>query len=159
VILFGTNDLRADADHVYVPVAQYKANLETMIARCRKQGARVVLCTLPPIEHDAFFTRHKRGPFDALGGLANLIESYRVAARQVADAKKTTLVDLNRLLAQEPEWLSQDGVHPSEDGNAIIAKHIANAVAPLVAHQGNALQSGGKRNDAEIIVFDATRAD
>jgi lysophospholipase L1-like esterase len=133
VIFFGTNDLRADADRVYVPVPKYKANLETIISQCRKQGSRVVLCTLPPIEHEAFFTRHQRGPFDAMGGLAKVIETYREAARQVATAQKTSLVDLNGLLDAEPDWLSKDGVHPSEDGNAIIAKHIATAVAPLVA--------------------------
>lgn len=133
VIFFGTNDLRADAEKVYVPVDKYKANLESMIAQCRKQGAKVVLCTLPPIEHKAFFTRHEREPFDALGGLAALIETYRKAAQQVASATEVPLVDLNQMLAREPEWLSKDGVHPSTAGTAIIAKHIAKAVTPLVS--------------------------
>ena len=46
VIFFGTNDLRADADHAYVPVAKYRANLKTMITKCRDQGSRVVLLSL-----------------------------------------------------------------------------------------------------------------
>lgn len=134
VILFGTNDLRADADHAYVPVAKYKANLNFMIAKCRQQGARIVLCTLPPIEQDAFFTRHEREPFKALGGLSKLIGNYREAARQVAVDQKTLLVDLNQLLTKEPQWMSKDGVHPSEEGNAIIAKHVTKVVLPILAN-------------------------
>lgn len=128
VILFGTNDLRADAPKVFVTLEQYKTNLKKMIKLCRQQGAKVVLCTLPPIDHTAFYTRHEREPFNALGGLALLIESYAEAARQVSASENTVLVDLNALLAKQPEWMSKDGVHPSEAGNAIIAKHIAKAI-------------------------------
>ncbi|QDT05051.1 Arylesterase precursor [Rubripirellula lacrimiformis] len=158
VIFFGTNDLRADADHVYVPVLKYKANLETMIDQCQHQGARVVLCTLPPIEHAAFFTRHQRGPFDAAGGLSKLIQTYRDAARQVASEKKVTLVDLNTLLAQQPEWLSNDGVHPSKEGNTIIAKHIAKAVAPMVANPAPE-STGAESTGAESTDLESTGAD
>ncbi|TWU40115.1 Esterase TesA precursor [Novipirellula aureliae] len=146
VILFGTNDLRADADHAYVPVAQYKANLESIVAQCRKQKARVILCTLPPIEHEAFFIRHQRDPFEALGGLAKLIENYREAASQVAADQNAPLVDLNQLLAKEPQWLSKDGVHPSEAGNAIIAKHVARVLAPLFADQRRQMQPSADDN-------------
>ena len=132
VVQFGTNDLRADADHAYVPVAQFRANLESIVDQCRTHNATIVLCTLPPIDHDAFFTRHEREPFDALGGLGTLITNYRDAARQVANDRQATLVDLNSLLAKEPSWMSQDGVHPSAAGNAIIAKHVAAAVSSLL---------------------------
>lgn len=134
VILFGTNDLRADAAKVYVPIQKYKTNLETIIDQCQEAGVGVVLCTIPPIEHKAFFTRHKREPFDAHGGLAKMITSYREAAREVASKHKIPLVDLNALLEKEPKWLSKDGVHPSDDGNEIIAKHVAAALAPLLGN-------------------------
>ncbi|MGI9243019.1 MAG: GDSL-type esterase/lipase family protein [Verrucomicrobiales bacterium] len=132
VILFGTNDLRADAEKVFIPVEKYRKNLDTMVARCGEVGAKVVLCSLPPIRHDAFFTRHERAPFEALGGLASLIDSYRDASREVALAHELPWVDLNHLLAEDPEWLSKDGVHPSSRGNTIIAEHISKAVAPLL---------------------------
>ena len=135
VILFGTNDLRADAEKVFVPLKQYKANLESMVDQCQEIGAGVVLCTLPPINHDAFFTRHERQPFDSHGGLAAMIESYRNTAREVATAHSIPLVDLNGLLAETPRWISKDGVHPSEEGTAIIAKHVAAALAPLLTSQ------------------------
>ena len=137
VVLFGTNDLRVDAEKVYVPLKKYKANLETIITRCQEKNAIVVLCTLPPINQEIYFTRHERESYDAHGGLAKLITSYRDAAREVAEAKKVALVDLNVLLAKEPEWLSKDGVHPSKTGTELIAKHIAAALGLLLAkHPG-----------------------
>lgn len=132
VVLFGTNDLRADAEKVFVPLEKYRANLSTIVDRCQEGGAAVVLCTLPPIDHDAFFTRHERAAFDAHGGLTKMIDSYRDTARDVAKDQGVPLVDLNALLAKEPQWISKDGVHPSEKGTAIIAKHVADALAPLL---------------------------
>ena len=69
----------------------------------------------------------------------------------MAVAKRVPLVDLNSLLAKEPEWMHRDGVHPSPAGNAIIAKHVSRAVAPLVFKPKS---SDG--NEADIIVFGGT---
>ena len=55
VILFGTNDLRVDAPKVYVPVDQYRKNLKAMVEACAEIDARVVICTLPPIDKTAYF--------------------------------------------------------------------------------------------------------
>lgn len=133
VILFGTNDLRADSKRVFVPVEKYKANLHKMIALCRDHDSKVVLCTLPPINEQQFFTRHDREPFTALGGLQVVIQSYRNAARDVAKETKTAIVDLNKELATQPEWLSKDGVHPSTVGTKLIAEHVSNAIEKLGA--------------------------
>ena len=153
VIFFGTNDLRADADRVFVPIPKYRSNLEEMVAKCRGIDARVVICTLPPIEHTAFFTRHEREPFEALGGLERMIQSYRDAAMEVGASQNVQVVDLNGLLVNEPTWMSKDGVHPSDDGNAIIAKHISKAVAPFIVRSETS-----DRNAADIVVFGATSA-
>jgi lysophospholipase L1-like esterase len=132
VIFFGTNDLRVDAPNVYVPVDQYAVNLNQMIDACTEEGASVVLCTLPPIEHDAFFARHEREVFDQAGGLAKLVADYRETALEVAETRDIPLVDLYELLLQIPEWQHPDGVHPCSAGNAIIAELIAEAVEPLL---------------------------
>lgn len=84
VIFFGTNDLRADAPRVYVSLKDYEKNLETMIQKCDSIGAKVVLCTLPPINIDKFFTRHETELFDKEGGLDKMIEDYRDVAIKVA---------------------------------------------------------------------------
>ena len=132
VIFFGTNDLRVDAPKVHVTVADYTENLNMMIRMCDYQNIKPVLCTLPPINEDQFFTRHDIENFESSGGLQKMIRMYRYAALKVARANDVPIVDLNQLLEGEEKWLSSDGVHPSENGTAIIAKHIAKAVSPLL---------------------------
>ena len=132
VIFFGTNDLRVDAPHKYTLLNEYQENLQKIIKGCRKQNAQVVLCTLPPIESQAYFTRHDRKLFQVEGGLKQMISGYRKTAVEVAEQANVPLVDLNHLLKKEPSWLSKDGVHPSPAGNAIIAKHVAEVVGPLL---------------------------
>ena len=132
VVFFGTNDIRVDAPHKYVLPDEYESNLQAIVKACRKQNAKVVLCTLPPIESKAYFTRHDQKLMDAEGGLEQMLERYRKVAQQVAEDAKVPLVDLNQLLKKEPTWLSKDGVHPSRKGSAIIARHVAAAVKPLV---------------------------
>ncbi|WP_146528448.1 sialate O-acetylesterase [Novipirellula artificiosorum] len=131
VILFGTNDMRIDSERAFVPVDKYKDNLTAIINDCRGAGSKVVLCTLPPIDPGPYFTRHDRNAFEQSGGLPALVARYQAAAADVAKKCDVPLVDLQSLLTNDPEWLSNDGVHPSNAGNAIIAAHIAKAVSVL----------------------------
>lgn len=132
VILFGTNDSRLDNAKVHVPIEDYRSNLKQMIATCVEHDSRVVLCTIPPINPTAYFTRHRKADFEPAGGLDKVLESYRSTARQVASDLRVSTVDLSRLLAEEPKWMSADGVHPTPEGDRIIAEHIAEAVATLL---------------------------
>jgi lysophospholipase L1-like esterase len=132
VVLFGTNDTRVDAPNVYVPIEKYEANLTTILDACQKAGAKVVLMTIPPINDEAYFTRHQRPPFEKLGGLQKMLEDYRAASKRVAEAKGVLVVDLAKILAEKPEWLSKDGVHPSPQGADLIAGLVSEAVKPFV---------------------------
>lgn len=132
VIFFGTNDLRADAPRVYVPLRKYEENLKQMVDECKKINARVVVCTLPPIDENAFFERHETAEYDKLGGLTNILESYRQAVLKLARTESIPVVDLNKKLSEKPEWMGKDGVHPSPEGNRIIARLIAEAVVHLI---------------------------
>jgi lysophospholipase L1-like esterase len=137
VVFFGTNDIRADAPKKFVELGEYKSNLMKIINACRAKNAEVVLCTLPPIDSKAYFTRHDQEVFDEAGGLELLISRYRNAAVEVAGQADTPLVDLNQLLKDDPNWLSNDGMHPSAIGSKIIAKHIGDAVARLLGRRAN----------------------
>lgn len=141
VILFGTNDSRVDSTRAFVSAQNYATNLNKMIDACISQHAKVVLCTLPPIDQDAYFKRHERADFVAVGGLNKLLAEYRDAAIRVGSARQIPVVDLNTLLLQTPEWLSPDGVHPSERGTAIIAKLVADTVAPLLRDHATSSQN------------------
>ena len=132
VIFLGTNDIRVDSKRVHVPREKFRRNLTKMVTACQKIGAKVVLCTLPPIDPKPYFERHDKSIYDEHGGLDSLISDYRAITIEVATANDAGLVDLNQLLADEPGWRSPDGVHQSKPGNATIAKHIAVAVRPLL---------------------------
>lgn len=132
VIFFGTNDLRVDAPKVYVSLKEYKKNLEIMIKRSEDIDAEVVLCTLPPINIQKYFTRHETKLYDKEGGLEKMIKNYQNVAIKVAKKHNLPLVDLNSELAAHPEWMSHDGVHPSKTGTRIIADLITAKVEPLL---------------------------
>ena len=157
VILFGTNDIRVDNEKVHVAPEKFRSNLTKMVTQCQETGAKVVLCTLPPIDAKAYFKRHDEKIYEDNGGLASLIADYRSIASVVAKSNDATLVDLNALLADDSDasdWLSSDGVHPSEVGNAILAKHIAAAVRPLL----NDLETSQDNEVTDVIVYGGTSA-
>jgi lysophospholipase L1-like esterase len=132
VICFGTNDSRVDAPKVHVTVDAYIANLRQMLARCAEIPARVVLCTVPPINPEPYFQRHAKPAFDALGGLPAILDGYRAAVRRLGAELGVPVVDLGQQLLATPAWLSADGVHPAPAGNTILAQLIAAQVAPLL---------------------------
>lgn len=132
VVLFGTNDCRLAEPQIAVPLAKYEENLGMIADQCAKAGAKVVICTLPPIDEAAYFKRHAREKFDAAGGMKKVLADYRAAAIKVADARKAPVVDLNQLLKDKPEWVSADGVHPTEEGNRMIAKDVGAVVEALL---------------------------
>jgi lysophospholipase L1-like esterase len=133
VILFGTNDTRVDAPKVHVPVERYAANLAEMIDTCRAAGAKVIVCTIPPIDPARYFTRHDKSAFDQAGGLDALLKQYREAATRTANERNVPVVDLaNALTAAGSSWSTLDGVHPTETANRTLAQLIADAVNPLL---------------------------
>ncbi len=132
VIFFGTNDSRLDAPKVHVPVDRYVAQLRQMITACSALPARVVLCTLPPINPEPYFQRHAPEPFAAAGGLAAVLGTYRDAVLALGRELNLPVVDLHQLLVAHPAWLSPDGVHPTDAGNAIIARLVAEKLTPLL---------------------------
>lgn len=132
VVFLGTNDIRVDSARVHVPRDKYRENLTKIVTSCQAGGAKVVVCTLPPIAPKPFFERHEKATYDEHGGLDALMADYRAIAMEVAKDNGASVVDLNRLLLDEPRWISSDGVHQSDFGNTVIAGHITAAVRPLL---------------------------
>jgi lysophospholipase L1-like esterase len=103
-----------------------------MIDEVTGKGARVVLCTPPPIDGEAYFKRHAKAPFDAEGGLEKVLGDYRKVVLEVGEKNRVPVVDLNQLMSKDVSWRSADGVHPTESGNDAIAGHVGEAVRPLL---------------------------
>ncbi len=132
LVFFGANDSRLDAPKTHVPLKEYEKNLTTIVERCQKTGANVVLGTPPPIDPEPYYQRHPKENYQAAGGLEAWLAKYRAAVLQVGEATKVPVLDLNELLAKEPAWRRPDGVHPTEAGTQIIARLFAKQVAPLM---------------------------
>jgi len=135
VILFGTNDSRLGEEDVHVPLDEYSNNLREIISTCMNRRIRVFLCTVPPIDAEPYFQRHRIENFTKAGGLAKVLDDYREAALRVGERFNLPIIDLHRLLAAEPEWLDNDGVHPSSKGNRIIAQIVAQQVQSVFKFQ------------------------
>lgn len=133
VLFFGANDSRLDAPKTQVALDEYTANLTKIIDQCQRSHARVLLGTMPPIVAEAYYTRHPKENYDAVGGFQQHVEKYREASLKVAKSKKVPVVDLNRLLKKYPQWVTEDGVHPTTpEGNKIIAELVAEKLKPLL---------------------------
>jgi lysophospholipase L1-like esterase len=161
VLFFGANDGRVDAPKKYVPLVEYEKNLSTIVERCLQAGAKVILGTMPPIDPEPYFTRHVKKDFDAIGGLEKQIRDYRAAALRVGESKKIPVVDLNQLLLKESTWRLPDGVHPTEEGNRIIAQLFAKEIEPLLGTKKSASSQhigvGAKPIPVAEMILDGSR--
>ena len=82
--------------------------------------SEIILCTLPA----AFFlegqtegvTNHDIQPL--------IVDEIAEITRGVAAERGYTLIDIHALTSQHPEWFVKDGVHPSNEGAAAIAREV-----------------------------------
>jgi len=133
VLLFGTNDTRADASHKFQTTEQCAENLRQMIKQCQAINTQVVLCTIPPINYQTYFTRHETPEYDKRGGLPKMVKDTRKAVINLGKEFDLPVVDLNKKLKKSPEWMHKDGVHPTTpEGNRIIATLVAEKLKPLL---------------------------
>ncbi|MEZ5363420.1 MAG: arylesterase [Bryobacterales bacterium] len=112
VLALGGNDgLRG------LPVDAMEANLRTMVERFQKAGAEVVLAgmTLPP----------NFGP--------DYIRQFEAVFPRVADETGAELLPfLLADVAANRELNQEDGIHPTAEGNKIVARTVADFLTPLL---------------------------
>ncbi|WP_395751823.1 SGNH/GDSL hydrolase family protein [Prosthecobacter sp.] len=115
-IMFGMNDL------VGTPVGTFKKNLHEMIARCRKAGAEVLLCTQNSVVET---------PQRPCARLAEFTQAIRDTAQEevlaVADCFAAFEVVHS---ADAAEWnlLLSDTIHPNMAGHKLFAETLALAI-------------------------------
>lgn len=111
-VMFGLNDMTR------VPIEEFRANLTTIITRCRGTGAEVVLCT-------------PNGVIDTPGRPIVRLEQYLHALKQVGTEQKVPICDVyaayERVRQVNPlDWrlLFSDQIHPNMDGHRLNAREI-----------------------------------
>jgi acyl-CoA thioesterase-1 len=112
IVEFGGNDgLRG------LPVGTTRSNLEQIIVAMQKDGAKVVLAgmTLPP----------NYGP--------DYIRSFEDVYRDLAKQYRVPLLPfLLRGVGGHPDLMQRDGIHPTAEGNRIVAQNVMQVLEPLL---------------------------
>lgn len=115
-VMYGLNDI------VRVPLDAFRTNLVEIIARCRKSGAEVLLCTPNSILETSSRPVEK-------------LEQYCEAIREVGREQQVPVCDCYAtyevLHGEDPlAWrlLLSDELHPNMDGHKLIAEAIAHAI-------------------------------
>ncbi len=156
---FGGNDsdfdwagIAAEPDAPHQPktppaefAAQYGGMIETVLAN----GGTPVLLNLPPVEPQRFFDWVSRGLnaeniLHWLGGRVDYIyrwhESYSMEISRLAQRYNLPLIDIRTAFLQRhryEELLCADGMHPNEQGHALISDEIqARAARYALANRG-----------------------
>jgi acyl-CoA thioesterase I len=112
IVEFGGNDgLRG------LPIETTRANLDQIIRALRDAGSAVVLAgmTLPPNYGPDYI-----GPFQQV--YKNLANKYKVAR----------IPFLLEGVATDPNLMQRDGIHPTAEGNAIVARTVMRYLKPLL---------------------------
>ena len=136
-IMYGTNDSAIDAGKTKsrLPLAQYEANLHTLVSRLRAAGIRPVLMTSPPLCTN--FVYMKRSPYAEKGANHQLIHYVR-RVPIVAAKEHVALVDNFArwaelaLLGQDLNLLTTDGCHPNPAGHLVVAQTMYPVLALLL---------------------------
>ena len=116
ILEFGGNDgLRG------LPVTTTRANLEQMILALQQAGAKVILAgmTLPP-NYGVEYIRSFEGVYQGLARQYHL----------------PLIPFLLRGVGGNPALMQRDGIHPTGEGNRIVAKNVMQVLEPLLLRKG-----------------------
>jgi acyl-CoA thioesterase I len=119
-VFFGFNDLRTG-----VTRAVFLEDLRDLSATLRRAGARVLIIGLPDLSiFPAVASFH-------LPGVRTTILSWNAGMKAVAHQTGAQYMDLTRFdtqLRAHPEYLSSDGLHPSNRGYARLAHYVLQTI-------------------------------
>ena len=136
---FSWQEISAAPDELHqpkTPIDIFEQTYLKLIERVRKCGFTPVLLNLPPVDHTRYFAWISRelnadNILKWLGGTSAFIyrwhEQYSVAVHKIAQAANVKLIDNRSAFLQRRDYscfLSDDGIHPNEEGYALIAEAV-----------------------------------
>jgi acyl-CoA thioesterase I len=124
-VWLGINDLDTGT-----PLGRFSADLRALLGVLSTQTrASVFVGNLPDLTLVPYFQRK----YDA-GQLSRDVSAWNAAIAAAAKAEHATLVDIRARwgeLAQHPEYIAEDGLHPSTIGAARLAAVFSQAIVPI----------------------------
>lgn len=120
----GKNISTKEGGHIQVPVEKYKENMEAIVARLKKTGAKLIFATTTP------YPEKVEGPLREKGDA----ERYNAAALEIMKRNDVAIDDLYTFaLPRLTELQMPNNVHFTEKGSEVlageVAKHIEKALS------------------------------
>lgn len=112
-------------DGCFAPKEEYTQNMRKILRELKKSGATLIFATTTPV-HDR--KQFLKGPVPPAHSNQDITE-YNRSVLQAYKNENVRINDLFSLMYPEREkYLSEDMIHPNEDGVQLLAKAVANAV-------------------------------
>lgn len=149
VLQFGINDAAVDvwkkpaATESRVPLAEFTANLRSLITSAREHKAKVILMTTNPVRWTSKLKElYGKPPYnpDAADGFESAkLQAYNEAVRSLARELKVPLVDVRAAYEgfaakhqTTVDGLLLDGMHPSDLGHQLVSELLLPAIRDVV---------------------------
>ena len=136
LVLFGNNDCRLiDIDKPIVQPQEFKANMEMIINKIKSDAKVPIICNLQPIDSKKFYLTlpemkkfmHKiKSPYEWQKQYSDLCE-------EVANICNIAIADIRLALEHSSKpILAEDGLHPNDEGHAVIAQVFLNTLNQVI---------------------------
>ena len=114
---WGLHDLRRDTADVQIPLDQYEHNLQQLVERLKKTGAKLIWCSTTPVPAGAA----KRVPGDE--------EKYNAVAAKIMQAAGVPTNDLYTFAKPQMDKIALPmNVHYSDEGSKVLATQVAKSI-------------------------------
>lgn len=165
VLMVGTNDMNS---RKFIPLKDYRKNLEKMIAAISRTGSKIILMNLLPVCEPYLMTRHDPAFYQPEGHRGRLAE-MNDCIHKTADAHGLSFLDLFSVFEkagnvglEKSSWIkneansnSTDGLHPTAEGYRVIGvlvyQHIIlnNLVSNKIVCFGDSITRGDGSMDKD----------
>ncbi len=175
VIQFGINDSAVDvwakvpATKPRVSLADYRANLTSMVQTLKQRGSRVVLMTSNSMTWTPTLLKlYSKPPYlpDDADGMNVVLRDYVQAVREIAKTEGAGLVDVYEAFQESVKkkkpgkGLCLDGMHPGDEGHRIVADllmtHLTNADKRFTRRPNTVWKPSGEVNMVSPFAIDIT---
>ncbi len=111
---WGLHDIRRDSGKHQVPIDDYQKNLNTLVERLKKTGAKLIWCSTTPVPEGA----GRRTPGDEV--------KFNQVAAKIMTKNKIPTNDLHAFALKQLDQIQQPkNVHFSGKGSAVLAQEVA----------------------------------
>ncbi|MBD3109155.1 SGNH/GDSL hydrolase family protein [Bacillus sp. AGMB 02131] len=131
-----------EAHPATVPLDRFVDNLKTIIARVENSGATPVVLTLPPLDPvryyayiSSLFSSRISEWICKVGGIEHWHGLYNRAVKKVVQESHVKMIDIRSAMKNAgdlSDLISDDGIHPTEQGYSAISKAIYENITALL---------------------------